>query len=245
MTKPHWSYPLYRLGWSGIDWIFPPRCGGCNKTGSRWCSECQAKVPSLSEPLCESCGTPIRKTGVCQRCQDDPPPYRALRSWAAFDSPVRPALHKLKYRRDMALGDALAVPIGRFVDLLGWSFEVIVPVPLGEKRMKERGYNQVALIAKPLSLSLGCQYHHSALKRRRDTKSQVGLTAVERRQNVYGAFVADSRVVRGKSVLVMDDVATTGATLTSSAEALLQAGASQVYAITVARALPHHGLNLI
>ena len=145
----------------------------------------------------------------------------------------------------MALGDALAVPISRFVDSLGWSFDVVVPVPLGEKRMKERGYNQVALIAKPLSLSLGRIYHQAALKRRRETKSQVGLSAVERRQNVHDAFIADSRIVRGKSVLLMDDVATTGATLSSGAEALLQAGASQVYAITVARALPHHGLNLI
>ncbi|MBV6395492.1 MAG: hypothetical protein HFACDABA_01068 [Anaerolineales bacterium] len=145
----------------------------------------------------------------------------------------------------MALGDALAVHIKRFVDSLGWEFEAIVPVPLGEKRMRERGYNQVALIAKPVSLALDSMYRPAALKRQRDTRSQVGLSAGERRDNVRNAFLADPNFVRGKSVLVMDDVATTGATLTSSAEALLHAGASQVYAITVARALPHHGLNLI
>ncbi len=246
MTKPHWSYPLYRLGWSGIDWIFPPRCGGCGKTGSRWCKECQDKVPNLAGPLCESCGTPVTRVGgTCQRCKDNPPPFRALRSWAAFDFPVRPALHKLKYRRDMALGDALAVPISQFVDSLQWTFDIVVPIPLGEKRMKERGYNQVALIAKPLSLALGRDYRPSALKRKRETRSQVGLSAGERRDNVHDAFDADFNLVRGKSVLVMDDVATTGATLTSSAEAFLQAGANHVYAITVARALPHHGLNLI
>jgi ComF family protein len=151
----------------------------------------------------------------------------------------------LKYRRDMGLGEALAVPIGQFVDSLDWPFEVVVPVPLGQKRMKERGYNQVALIAKPLSLLLGRDFRSVALQRRRETRSQVGLSARERRDNVQEAFVADPRIVRGRSVLVMDDVATTGATLSSSAEALLQAGAAQVYAITVARALPHHGLNLI
>jgi ComF family protein len=131
------------------------------------------------------------------------------------------------------------------VESLGWTFDVIAPVPLGQKRMKERGYNQVALIAKPLSLSMNRYYQPVALKRRRETRSQVGLSAGERRANVHEAFIADPRLVRGRSVLVMDDVATTGATLSSSAEALLQAGASQVYAITVARALPHHGLNLI
>jgi len=245
LTKPHWSYPLYRLGWSGLDWIFPPRCGGCGRTGARWCDGCQAALPALIHPLCELCGTPLRKTGACQRCQENPPPYVALRSWAAFDSPLRAALHRLKYRRDMALGDALAVPLSRFVDALGWPFQAIVPVPLGEKRMKERGYNQVALIAKPVALALDSTYQPAALKRQRDTRSQVGLSAGERRDNVRNAFLADPNLVRGKSMLVVDDVATTGATLTSSAEALLQAGASQVYAITVARALPHHGLNLI
>ena len=245
MTKSHWSYPLYRLGWSGIDWLFPPKCGGCKKAGSRWCAECQAAVPALRGPVCETCGTPVAREGICKRCREEPPPYRALRSWAAFDFPIRPALHKLKYRRDLGLGDALAVPISQFVESLGWPFEFIATVPLGEKRMKERGYNQVALIAKPLSLSLNREYHPLALTRGRETKSQVGLSADQRRDNVRGAFIADPRFVRGKSILVMDDVATTGATLTSSAEALLQAGAKQVFAITVARALPHHGLNLI
>jgi len=173
------------------------------------------------------------------------PPYRALRSWAAFDFPVRQALHKMKYRRDMALGDALAVPIRRFVDSLGWNIETIVPVPLGQKRRHERGYNQVALIAHPLSLALGLDYRPAALERTRDTKSQVGLNAEERRANVQHAFVADPRYVRGKTTLVVDDVATTGSTLSSCAEALLQAGAADVYALTVARALPHHGYNVI
>lgn len=245
MTKPHWLYSLTRLGWSGIDWLFPPRCGGCGKAGSRWCNECQAILPRLQEPLCESCGTPVRGTGLCQRCQEDPPPYRALRSWAAFDSPIRPALHKLKYRRDLGLGDALAVPIGRFVESLGWDFDMIVPIPLGEKRMKERGYNQIALIAKPLALSKGFEYRPDALQRRRETRSQVGLSATERRANVHQVFQADARFVSGKTILVMDDVATTGATISSSTEALLQAGAKEVCAVAVARALPHHGLHLV
>jgi ComF family protein len=188
---------------------------------------------------------PIAKAGLCQRCQADTPPYRAMRSWAAFDSPVRQALHKLKYRRDMGLGDALAVPISNFVKDLDWPFSVIVPVPLGQKRMQERGYNQVALISHPLSLALGRHYRPSALRRARETKSQVGLNAHERRINVEHAFTADPRHVRGQSILVVDDVATTGSTLSSCSHALLEAGATEVYALTVARALPHHGFNLV
>ncbi|MEW5939935.1 MAG: ComF family protein [Chloroflexota bacterium] len=245
MTRSRWSYPLYRLGWSGLDWLFPPRCGGCGKAGSRWCDDCQANTPVLRGKLCAKCGTPAAKADLCQRCQFEPPPYRAMRSWAAFDSPVRQALHKLKYRRDMGLGDALAVPIARFVAALDWPLDAVAPVPLGRKRLQERGYNQVALIAHPLSLSLGLDYRQTALKRTRDTKSQVGLNAQERRDNVRQAFIADPRLVRGKTILVVDDVATTGSTLSSCADALLQAGAADVFALTVARALPHHGFNLV
>jgi ComF family protein len=145
----------------------------------------------------------------------------------------------------MGLGDALAVPIARFAESLSWPLDVILPVPLGRKRMQERGYNQVDLIARPLSLALGLDYRPAALKRKRETVSQVGLSAVERRDNMQKAFVADALVVRGKNVLVMDDVSTTGSTLSSSAEALLQAGAKDVFALTVARALPHHGLHQV
>ncbi len=243
MTKAHWSYPLYRLAWSGLDWLFPPRCGGCGKVGSRWCDDCQAKVPTLAGTLCEKCGMPVAHSGLCDHCRANLPPFRALRAWAAFESPVRQALHKLKYRRDMGLGDALAVPIAMFADSLNWPFDLVVPVPLGRKRLQERGYNQVDLIARPLSLALGLNYRPAALKRKRETVSQVGLSAVERRDNMQNAFSADASVVRGKTVLVMDDVATTGSTLSSCTEALLQAGAKDVFALTVARALPHHGLH--
>lgn len=245
VTRPHWSYPLYRLAWSGLDWVFPPRCGGCGNVGARWCDECQGKVPMLTGNLCEKCGLPVAHAGLCQHCQSNPPPYRALRAWAAFDFPIRQALHKLKYRRDMGLGDALAVPLTRFAESLNWPLDVVVPIPLGRKRRRERGYNQVDLIARPLSLALGLDYKPAALKRHRETNSQVGLSAMERRANMQNAFVATASLVRGKTVLVMDDVSTTGSTLSSSAEALYQSGAKDVFALTVARALPHHGLKQV
>ena len=170
------------------------------------------------------------------------PPYRMLRSWLAFDSPAREALHKLKYRRDLGLGDALAAQLSEYVFSLEWPVELLVPVPLGRKRLNERGYNQVGLIARPLALALGWEYAPSALVRTRETRSQVGLTAAERRENVRQAFRADAKRVGDRAVLVMDDVATTGSTLAACAEALLASGAREVYALTVARALSQHGL---
>jgi len=166
-----------------------------------------------------------------------------MRSWLAFEGPIRNALHKLKYHRNMALGDALAQPLAEYVGTLGWTVNLVVPVPLGKKRMKERGYNQIGLVAMPLAEINRWQYAPRALARTRETRSQVGLTVAERKENVAGAFRADTELVSGKSILLMDDVATTGATISACAAALLDAGARNVYALTLARALPHHGLN--
>jgi len=167
-----------------------------------------------------------------------------MRSWAVFEDPVREALHQLKYRRNVGLGEALATQMSMFVAQLGWPVDTIVPIPLGKKRLKERGYNQVAMVVKPLSLHLGIDYRPAALVRARETRSQVGLSATERKQNVVNAFQADKNKVDGRTVLLMDDVSTTGATLSSAAEALYASGAKEVYAVTLARALPHHTLSL-
>ncbi len=111
--------------------------------------------------------------------------------------------------------------------------------------MSERGYNQVALVAKPLASLLNKHYSSKILVRARETRTQVGLTPDQRKQNVAGAFRAEGLLASEKNVLVVDDVATSGATLASCAEALRIAGAKEVYALTLARALPHHGLQIV
>jgi ComF family protein len=238
------SYILYRSLWSALDLLFPPVCGGCGKVGSRWCEECQKRVKILNGTVCDVCGLPQDANGVCAVCRADRPHFHALRAWAVFDDPVRKALHRLKYRRDVALGDALAAQMLQYVRELNWDIDTIVPIPLGRQRQKERGYNQVGMIAKPLALALDIEFAPNALARRKETRSQVGLSKQERRENVDGAFQA-SAGVSGKTILVLDDVSTTGSTLSSSAEALLASGAKNVYALTVARALPHHGLKQV
>lgn len=139
------------------------------------------------------------------------------------------------------MGAALALQMAGFVQALNWNPDVLTPIPLGQQRMKERGYNQAAMIAKPLAETLGVEYAPNALKRCKETRSQVGLSKKERQKNVLGVFQAAG--VGGKTILVLDDVSTTGSTLSSAAQALRSAGAKDVYALTVARALPHHGLK--
>jgi ComF family protein len=168
-----------------------------------------------------------------------------MRSWAAFDSPVQNALHTMKYRRNIGLGEAFAAQMADFFRSLEWQVDVLLPVPLGKNRLKERGYNQVALVARPLAFAVGLDYTSRALWKARETRSQVGLTSSQRRENVDGAYLADAGAVKHRSVVLMDDVATTGSTILACTHALLSAGAKEVYAITVARALSHHDLTRV
>ena len=151
----------------------------------------------------------------------------------------------MKYRRNIGLGEALALQMVEFVCSLQWDIDLLIPVPLGKKRLQERGYNQVALVAQPLAYHTGISYLPRARWKARETRSQVGLNISQRHENVQNAYKADSESVKRKSILLVDDVATTGSTISSCTEALLSAGASDVYAVTVARALSHHDLNRV
>jgi ComF family protein len=213
--------------------------------GWRWCPDCQGRVPRLSEPFCDQCGIPTKSAEICEKCRSNPPAYRKMRSWAIFDSPIQSALHTMKYKRNISLGDMLALQMVDYFHSLHWQVEAVLPVPLGKKRLKERGYNQVGLVARPLAYNVGKDYLPLALKKTRETRSQVGLSASQRHENVKNSYQADPLVVNGKSVLLMDDVATTGSTISACTESLLLAGAKEVYVLTIARALSHHDLNRV
>ena len=213
--------------------------------GWRWCPDCQARVPRVDNPFCEKCGIPTQEADICEKCKASPPPYRMMRSWAVFDAPVQNGLHAMKYRGNLALGEAIAVQMADFVHSLHWPIDILMPVPLGKNRLKQRGYNQVALVARPLAYRLGIKYQEEALWKMRETRSQVGLNLSQRQENVQDVYQADPKVVGQKSILIMDDVATTGSTISACTEALLSSGAREVYVVTIARALPHHSLDRV
>ncbi len=230
------TYRAYRFFWRGLDLLFPPVCGGCGQPGARWCARCDAKAKRLAPPWCPSCGMPSPGGEICSRCREHPPALQAFRSWAFFDGPVRNALHRIKYRRDIALADALTLQMLKtYRAHLAWQVDAVLPVPLSRQRLQERGYNQAALFALPLALALGTSYRPAALRRVRHTRSQVELSWEQRQENVAGAFIAAPDDVSGKTILLVDDVITTGATLNACASALRSAGARTVYAFSVAR----------
>ena len=227
-----------RAWWTSLDLIFPPRCSGCRRVGERLCSRCCTQIEYISGTVCERCGYPqdAPRTGDCDQCRRVLFPGGGLRSLAFHAGPLRQAIHALKYRHNPPLSEVLAgLMAARWPGCLP-DDAILMPVPLSAERMHERGFNQAELLAR----HLGVQRHRpavtDALQRTRATRSQVGLGATERRENVAGAFSADPEKVRGASVVVVDDVCTTGATLRACAEALLQSGASQVWAYTLARA---------
>jgi ComF family protein len=121
-------------------------------------------------------------------------------------------------------------------DRLAWQIDAVIPVPLGVARLQERGYNQAILIARPLALRIGKPLMSNSLIRVRETRTQVGLSYIQRRDNVANAFWADAQSVGNLNVLLVDDVATSSATLNACAQALLGAGSQAVYCLTLARA---------
>ena len=168
-----------------------------------------------------------------------------MRSWAVFDSLIQNGLHSMKYRKNKAIGEPLAMQMADYLRSLSWELDLIVPAPLGKKRFQERGYNQVALVAEPLAYAVGLRYAPNALRKEKETRSQVGLNISQRQENVRNAYQAKPDIVKKQSVLLMDDVATTGSTINACTEALLHAGARAVFVLTIARALSHHDLTRV
>ena len=225
----------HEVGRGLLDLLYPPRCAGCGQTGALYCLSCRRSVPLVVPPLCSLCGQPHVPSGLCSRCARDPLHIDGIRSVAIFAGSLRKAIHRLKYDyvRD------LAVPLGEML-VSFWQetplpADVIVPVPLHPRRVRERGYNQAALLAEQLAQVTGIPMVRDVLLRHKYTVSQTKLDAEQRRQNVDGAFTCVGSEVRGKRVLLMDDVCTTGATLEASSVALKAGGAQSVWALTLAR----------
>jgi ComF family protein len=159
-----------------------------------------------------------------------------VRSYARYAPPLSKAILELKYRPNRLLAEVMGGWLIKLYADAGWSLDVVIPVPLAFVRKQQRGYNQVELIASPFAEALDLPLDRNTLRRVRDTGTQVGLDHVARRSNLEGAFRAEPQTCTDKSIVVIDDLLTSGATMTACAEALFAAGAAAVYGLTVARA---------
>lgn len=219
-----------------FDFLFPKRCVGCGREGDFICPSCKDQLSPIALPVCSRCGRPLSTGSVCSSCAASEAQIDGIRSAFRFEGVAREAVHQLKYSNLKAIALLLAelmAPCYREYAVPG---DVLVPVPLHPKRMKERGYNQSALLARELGRITGLTVNDDCLIRQRYTSSQARtLNAAERFRNVSGAFTCRSRNLQGRRVILIDDVATSGATLNAGAAALREAGALSVWGLTFAR----------
>lgn len=238
--------------------LFPSDCRICstpldNISRVPVCAECLAEIKPLRAPQCLVCGDRLMSAqllmgdGLCVNCRQRRPEFERAVSFAEYRDGLRRLIHLLKYESVMPV----QAPLGRMLaeavaELLPTSDGkvVLLPVPLHRSRRRSRGFNQAELIAKAAVKRLpALDFAPGVLVRQRETISQVGLSREERIENMRGAFrVADAGRVKGRTVIVVDDVMTTGTTLSECARVLKRAGAENVWAATVARAF--HGADL-
>lgn len=218
-----------------LDWLLPPRCGGCGALGGWLCPRCVAGIRRLEEPLCRRCGRELESAGAPCACSRRLRHLARLRAAAAYEGPLARAVHRFKYRGWRALAPALArLLIARLV-VDGVPASYVLAVPLHRARRRRRGYNQSELLAQEVRRALVLRAPPGRLVRTRDTRPQVGLDRPRRRANVDGAFRWEGTNGLREPVLLVDDVVTTGATLEACAAALAEAGFGRVSGITLAR----------
>ncbi|HEY7856723.1 MAG TPA: ComF family protein [Terriglobales bacterium] len=224
--------------------VFPAPCHVCAQPLRHYsripvCPSCLAHLPELGLPGCPQCGkasATADRNLVCLQCQFDPPAYDQAASAAAYNGSGKELVHLLKYNRVLPLAEFWAERLRLCAERFGLQADVIVPVPLGKKRQRQRGFNQSGEIARRLAQKLQCDYAADALTRTRETQSQAGLEMAARIENVAGAFLANPKRIVGRSVLLVDDVLTTGATARAASAALKRAGARKVVVLTATRA---------
>lgn len=237
---------LAALGHAGLDLIFPPVCVGCGGAGHSFCPACAQAVEPVPQPICADCGRPqpaaVARCAVCRAEANSP--LRFSRAAALHTHPLREAIHVLKYEQQPELAGLLArylvvVFAGPPWTALPAPVDAVTPVPLHAQRKAERGYNQSELLAAAFCAATGLALEPGWLARSRETRPQVGLDAAQRQINVAGAFEAFPAVA-GHTLLLIDDVFTTGATLRACAAAALAQGAVAVYGLTLAMPAPLH-----
>lgn len=241
-----------RVDWL-VDWLYPPRCRACrNRIEGRdalcFCGSCWARIRLVAHPLCSICGRPFPDASgddhSCGTCLSRTHYFARARAWACYpreeaaNHPLREVVQKFKYGRKVSLGK----PLGRLMaqgcgDFLeACHIDLIVPVPLHVNRLRWRGFNQSVLLAREVSRTHGIPTDPFVLSRLKDTPPQTQLAEDERRKNVRGVFfVNPDKSVKRKSVLLVDDVYTSGATVNECSRTLIRAGAKEVQVLTLAR----------
>ncbi len=216
--------------------LLPERClicSGRERVTRGVCNRCRSLIRRLDSPLCEVCGRPVGTPGVCLTCLLSPPPFDRMVSACVYEGLIQDIIHQFKYRRATVFSKFLAGLVAESLSADSESPDLVTAVPLHWSRLMQRGYNQSMLIARELSGYIGGVVRYDVLHKTRKTPSQVGLPKADRERNLERAFTAKG--VEGRSVVVVDDVITTGRTAREISRALKRAGAERVVFASVGR----------
>ncbi len=207
------------------------------------CDKCYEKLPKSLEHVCDKCGESLDSlANFCLNCKKSSKRYfTKARAPFLYDGEIKNLIHNLKYNNKQYIGECLSEFLVDEYKKNNFDVDFVVPIPLNPKRLKQRGYNQALLLCKKFETELNLNINTTNLIRTVDTPTQTALTKDERKQNLENAFkVVDKKLFRGKKILVVDDVYTTGATMEEASKTLLDCGASEVYCLSVAHTLPPH-----
>jgi ComF family protein len=234
------------LGSTLLDLVYPRSCAGCGGAikdeAGHICWDCLAEMKVIGEPFCTICGDPIHgkveHKYACAWCLDHRPHFDLARSVVRYRGVAQVVVQALKYAKMTCLTQDLVslLSAGMRSYYLTERIDAVTFVPLHARRERERSYNQAKLLAKGLAEAFELPLLPKSLRRIKPTPTQTDLSASERRKNVNGAFTSeDGRWLKGRNLLLVDDVMTTGATVDECAKVLKKAGAARVCVITVAR----------
>ena len=227
---------LTRLKGIALDLLFPQWCVGCGRGGELICSSCRRSLPRIMPPICPLCGRPQASGILCSSCVSWHPAIDGIRSPFRFDGVIRQAVHQLKYQNLRVLAHPLAQLMRDFFVSHPLPGDVLVPVPMHQQKLRERGYNQAGLLAADLGKLLELPEVEGCLMRQQPSSPQArAATVEERKRNVVDAFCCRDERLSGKHVILIDDVATSGATLDACAAALKETGAISVWGLVMAR----------
>lgn len=231
-----------------IDIIYPreAHCIACNRESETYnrygfCHTCFESLPFIEPPYCNICGRHLSEDGKCSECTDVDHVFTQAVAVFEYEPPISDIIHRFKYRNYKSLAEPMAMLMTEIINEKGWNIDCIVPVPLHANRLNLRGYNQATYLAHSIGkLMEGKEILDTALIRRRNTPSQIGMDRDRRMWNLYDAFeVREKSLVEGKTILLVDDVLTTGSTADNCCSALLDAGAKGVYVSTFAVSVFH------
>jgi len=228
-----------------LDIIYPSKilCLFCRKEPGddndyELCRSCMSLLPFLSEKICMKCGRPILvmgPDGVCSECKSTYRYFDCVASVFEFSGIIQGALYRLKFDGEMEIAQAIGKFMADKLQKTGWEIDVIIPVPLHPDRLSERGFNQSYLLSQEIGRRCNIDVYGEVLIRQRYTESQVPLSRLQRMRNVKDAFsIKESRVIKDRNVLLVDDIMTTGATLNECSSILKKHGARKVYCLAAA-----------